>query len=232
MRLPHDEPGNMRISPELLGSLEQWLEIATRGLCDDAKERVRAEIESHYADAVAASMERGLSVAEAHGAAMASLGNPRKSRRAFHRAYLTRREFKQLQDIARTRWYLLVGYSLMLLTVWMEGARVPELVGLACLLGVSYVLGVLLARHWMRQGAWRKAIAADTVLVVPVSAFMVLQVALQVPGLSPWAWHHHLPAMLCLFLAALGILWVLVLHQHAVLWIKAGKSKAERVRPG
>lgn len=31
--------------------LEQWLQDATRGLCDEAKGRIRAEVTEHYRDA-------------------------------------------------------------------------------------------------------------------------------------------------------------------------------------
>jgi len=53
----------------------EWHEIATKGLCQDAKDRILAEIEAHYADGLREQLDAGKTGDnEAHRAAMAALG--------------------------------------------------------------------------------------------------------------------------------------------------------------
>lgn len=82
--------------PKVL-TLEDWLEIATRKLAEPAKERIRAEIEAHYAEAVEAHREDGLSETDAQAAALAELGNPRAAGRRFRKSHLTEREAEWLK---------------------------------------------------------------------------------------------------------------------------------------
>ena len=85
----------------------EWYEIATKGLCQDAKDRILAEIEAHYVDGLRELLDAGKTGAEeAHRAAMAALGNPRHARKAFRRAYLTKAEYKSLRSFtfSRRRW--------------------------------------------------------------------------------------------------------------------------------
>jgi len=62
--------------------LTRWLEMATRGLSPATKEQVRAEIEAHYADAVGDYQAQGKTIAEAHQAALADLGDAPATARA------------------------------------------------------------------------------------------------------------------------------------------------------
>lgn len=78
------------------GVLDTWLAIATRGLCDNARERVSAEIRQHVAVAIDDCRARGVQDADAlqqaERDAVASLGNPSKARREFKKTHLTKRE--------------------------------------------------------------------------------------------------------------------------------------------
>ncbi|MBI5092056.1 MAG: hypothetical protein HZB26_06375 [Candidatus Hydrogenedentes bacterium] len=79
----------------------QWIDEATRGLCDEARVRVRREIQDHCADIVADELQKGQSIARAHKAAVESLGSAKTARHDYRRTYLTRgdeRKLKRLQN--------------------------------------------------------------------------------------------------------------------------------------
>jgi hypothetical protein len=62
-------------------SLQDWLSTATRGLCDYAVQRIRAEITDHYSAAIDAG--------QTPEAALASLGSPKKASRKYRKVYPT-----------------------------------------------------------------------------------------------------------------------------------------------
>jgi len=73
-------------------TLDAWLAAATRGLCDDARERIAEEVASHYEEALNAARAEGLAEDAAIAQAVRSLGSPRKARRRLRREHLTVRE--------------------------------------------------------------------------------------------------------------------------------------------
>lgn len=102
-----------------------WLEFATKGICQEGKERIRDEISAHYEDALHDALQQGLTKTEAHLAAMESLGDPRKAGRAFRRSYLSEREAKWVEEakvpmptrslFASISWFILFcGFNLRL----------------------------------------------------------------------------------------------------------------------
>ncbi len=109
----------------------EWYEIATKGLCQDAKDRVLAEIEAHYADGLRELLDAGKTGAdEAHRAAMAALGNPRHAQKAFRRAYLTKAEYKSLRSFTFSR----RGWN----TPTTEWILFGLIAGIAVVLGVAW----------------------------------------------------------------------------------------------
>jgi hypothetical protein len=92
-----------------------WLKRASDGLTAPVKERIRSEIESHYAEAVDSHMTNGLSEAEARRAALAELGDVNDAARRFRRLHLTEKEIeaaKQMLIFLRSRSRLLIFYLL------------------------------------------------------------------------------------------------------------------------
>lgn len=69
--------------------LERWLRIATCELCDEARPRIRAEIEAHFAEAVEDALAQGRSREAAQAAALKALGNPFDAQAVFNRRSLT-----------------------------------------------------------------------------------------------------------------------------------------------
>jgi len=73
-------------------NVSEWLEIATEALAPAAKERIRADIASHYDEAVDEHFQNGLPMPAAHAAALAELGDAKIAARRFRRAHLTQSE--------------------------------------------------------------------------------------------------------------------------------------------
>jgi hypothetical protein len=78
-------------------TLSEWLEVATRKLVAPARERIRVEIEAHYAEAVEALLESGLSEAAATAKAVAELGTARAAAKRFRKEHLTEWEEQLLE---------------------------------------------------------------------------------------------------------------------------------------
>jgi hypothetical protein len=96
-------------------TLNQWLEIATYDLVAPAKERIRSEIEAHYAEAVANHLARGVSQAEAEMAALAELGSAPAAAKKFSKQFLSESAVSRLEW--RVKWlgdwfFLLCWYFL------------------------------------------------------------------------------------------------------------------------
>lgn len=95
-------------------NLGQWLKIATYDLVAPAKERIRTEIEAHYAEAVADHMaHQGVSKAEAELAALAELGDAPAAGTKFRKQYLTESEVSgnERQIKMFRHWIFPLGWS-------------------------------------------------------------------------------------------------------------------------
>jgi hypothetical protein len=91
--------------------LHEWLEITTKDLVAPAKERIRTEIEAHYAEAAAAHLVEGLSESDARRETMAELGDAQEAAKRFRRQHLTVNEAKKIErDFIWSRWELLGTY--------------------------------------------------------------------------------------------------------------------------
>lgn len=82
-------------------TLDRWLEIATRDLCEGAVERVREEVGAHFAAAYDEAIRVGLDDMAATARALLALGNERWARKRFRRTYLTAEELGSLKNLAR-----------------------------------------------------------------------------------------------------------------------------------
>lgn len=89
-------------------TIAEWLEIATRKLAEPAKERIRAEIEGHYAEAIEAHREDGLSETDAQAAALAELGDPKAAGMRFRKQHLTEGEEQYLKNLNKAARSILV----------------------------------------------------------------------------------------------------------------------------
>jgi len=76
--------------------LAEWLEIATAKLTTPAQERIRTEIEAHFAESVESHQMAGFSEAEASLAAVAELGDPHAAAKRFRKRHLTEKEAQRI----------------------------------------------------------------------------------------------------------------------------------------
>lgn len=76
--------------------LHAWLDKVTRGLSEDACERIRDDIMSHYQDVYDEARMSGQCISDANEKAYGSLGSARVARRGFRRVYFTTRERERL----------------------------------------------------------------------------------------------------------------------------------------
>lgn len=73
-------------------TIEQWVRKATRGLCQEARERIADEIREHYTQALQAALTAGAGHQEAARRALETLGSPRKARAGFLKTNLSVRQ--------------------------------------------------------------------------------------------------------------------------------------------
>jgi hypothetical protein len=91
-----NEPETSRVQ-----SLCEWLQIATDKLSTPAKERIRVEIEAHFAESRENHQANGFSEDEARVASLAELGDPYAAGKHFRRRYLTQNEAWRVGEIAK-----------------------------------------------------------------------------------------------------------------------------------
>jgi len=84
-------------------TLEQWLEVATQGLCDSAAARVRAEIGEHYLSALESANSAGVDQRDAERRALNALGEAKVANRQYRRVLLTESEARTLSGLT-SRW--------------------------------------------------------------------------------------------------------------------------------
>lgn len=87
------------IEPQTLTS---WLNTATEDLAATPRERIKREIESHFAEAVAAYTADGQSEYSARSTALADLGDPDEAAKKFRKSHLTETEAKWLRSMVQT----------------------------------------------------------------------------------------------------------------------------------
>lgn len=108
--------------------LIEWLDTATRGLCADAKSRIRAEVSDHFDAAIAAGVANGDTRLDAALRARAELGCPNAARERFLNSNLTAWEERQIAQIEgrapmpspgrRKLWIALTVIGVLCVPVW------------------------------------------------------------------------------------------------------------------
>lgn len=155
--------------------LSAWLEVATKGLCLPAKERVAHEFWQHYREAISERAANGESIDAAHDETMRELGKANEVKRTLRQVHFTEREWKSLNSTARssfTFWASLafcwmvyeVFHSLVAGETSLNGAS-------NMLLGLFLFVSEVLCPNLCRKGTLRRALLwsflAHTVLIPP-----------------------------------------------------------------
>jgi hypothetical protein len=149
--------------------LKPWLDIATKGLSSESKERANDEVAAHFHDAIDAATDAGLPEDGAVQQAIDSLGSPRKARRAFRRAYLTTFEDMNIRPLlAPRRGVMTIGFSLIAsFLAWQLVTNNPQKSDFAWFVEAAGVLGIVISLpilQWVvprlyHKGLERRAIA-------------------------------------------------------------------------
>jgi hypothetical protein len=193
-------------------SLALWIQTATDGLCDEARARVRVEIEAHYVDARRDHLERGETAIQAHTAAMAGLGSPYDARRDLRRTYLTRSQAKLLNEIGAINWRSCWGVIAWAAIAVLQHAH-PLLRSVLFVLDfvLYYAVASCVLPRLRRQKRTRAALATWSLSTVAFSLFYFLLAC-------PEGGWRLIPCFLLPWLA-------FVLACHAPIWVKMGKSR-------
>jgi len=85
-------------------TLEQWLYVATRGLCDSAAARVRADIGEHHASALEAAGTVDIDPLELERRVVGALGDAKVANRQYRRVLLTEGEHNLLRRLSSRSW--------------------------------------------------------------------------------------------------------------------------------
>jgi hypothetical protein len=144
-----------------------WLQVATKGLSDESRARVREEITDHFHQAVDDGLRAGLTEDRAAEQAVTSLGSPKAARRAFRRTYLTRYQAKIVRDLVEPATRVLFLYAYMVaaaafLTVLFPRPTGPGWyirAGMVTLIAVAAVILATAVPRLYRRGQQRAAIA-------------------------------------------------------------------------
>jgi len=148
--------------------LKPWLDIATKGLSSESKERANDEVAAHFHDAIDAATDAGLSEDDAVQRAIDSLGSPRKAHRAFRRAYLTTFEDMNIRPLlAPRRAAMTIGFSLIASFLAWRLVTNPQKFDFAWFVEAAGVIGIALSLpilQWVvprlyHKGLERRAIA-------------------------------------------------------------------------
>ncbi len=157
--------------------LRRWLEVATKGLFIGAKLRLEQEMSAHYRETVAEQHTEGSTDEEAHQQAMHVLGNPKKARRAFRRAYLTEREAELLALMANKestttsrRYALAIAFAIAMFLSFavVDRGRASLPIVSAGSLTVIYLVQAVLKPQLIGEDKWRRARVWHVVLFAAV----------------------------------------------------------------
>ena len=144
------ERGRCRPEFEVLSA---WLDVATKGLSDRSKARVREEISAHFHDAVEQDKLTGVSEGVAAKHAIESLGSPKAARRALRRTYLTRHQESMLRQYGEPSWFVSIGFGfLSMVLIWQT---------------------VIISPRWTEPG-WRLRIIAAIGMVLALSILALI----------------------------------------------------------
>lgn len=171
-------------------SVGEWLAIATLDLIAPARERIKVEIEAHYADAVKSRMADGLTQEDAEAATLLALGDPFAAGRSFRQRHLTlddeRWLGKWLQS-CRNRampwrfWVDLFNCLMMGVVFWSVSCqfqRIPFHLNWAAMLALiiygTYVIARLRFRFLVRHSTGKFGFAPELLLLEPMSMAILI----------------------------------------------------------
>jgi len=218
-------------------ALKAWIDTATYKLCDEARDRISAEMRRHVDETVSELQEDGLSADSALSEAIRHLGNPKTARRAFRHAnwtkgdqVLLRLSFghgmsdRDLRNEAYTALTIEFALCLLAFAIWHwgtpKGSFWPGFLGAQAMLAPP--LCRPLSRLFLQRPAPRlAAIAASLLWVVWFLAFFALL----------WGWSGRSETAGVVLSICFGFAYVVMLVRIGMLWHKLRRIALPQV-PG
>lgn len=154
---------------EPVQTLEQWLTIATDRLAPRAKERIRLEIESHFADAVEAYQADGMGEAKANACALTSLGNAKRAAGHFRKYHLSEADISKFKN----RWISYI--SAIAFFIFFGGLEYQRHSDYVVTFGILFVM-LAAINGWLsdrESPPFRLIIALDFLFFITVITFFV-----------------------------------------------------------
>jgi hypothetical protein len=224
--------------------LAAWLVLATFGLVPPARERIKREIEAHFADAVVAHVAEGLSQESAETMALEELGDIHSAAKAFQKKHITEEEEKWLHDLpeeyrlkkfaSRFRYFWTLFFSIWLTICVLKWSDTSD-IRLTCLsLAPLWFFIVISSAYWLRwSSSIRHLVAGPEFLRKLLVLGMINDVFLSVfqMSLSLLYLSDHLNNPLravgwCLFVLSLVGLGLFYFYKPFRVWRKLGYSLA------
>ena len=150
-------------------SLSEWLDLATGNLVPSAQARIRAEIETHYAEAVQAYLQDGFREIAAQAAALADLGDAYAAARRFGREHLTENDAAIIAGLIKKspRAYFNSVGSLVILFLafssvassWLFRHQLPAFEGFKTIVGFCLIYALDVPGVYIGRAS-RRAVAA------------------------------------------------------------------------
>jgi hypothetical protein len=100
----------------MISKIETWIFTATHGLAQQEIQRIKADVQQHFADACLAYQEKGLTISEAEARALADLGDAALAQQRYRVVYFTQDDEYRLQKLKMKSWWselTLAGYLLL-----------------------------------------------------------------------------------------------------------------------
>jgi hypothetical protein len=143
-----------------------WLQVATKGLSDESRARVRQEITDHFHEAIDEGVRAGLTEDASAEQAVEGLGRPQAARRAFRRTYMTHWQ----ANLVRSFTVVPKQASTSLANAWVDRRR-RVLVGAVMVIGVTALTALDLrndAREWQIRGGLVVLMMIATIVLATV----------------------------------------------------------------
>lgn len=195
--------------------LEQWLSDATRGLCKEAKGRVREEVTEHYRDGYESGRAEGKTPMQAHAAVMVALGDARKARREFRKSYLSAGQAEVFERYSKPGCIMLAPWSYFIVQgpVWLLLSGSPLWAIFWCWCVAALAADLILVPRLSRAGKWRFVVVLRTVSLLVV--YFLFAISIWVTGLPGSSAERRL------FLLALSVVFGGMMIVSTVrLWVK------------
>jgi hypothetical protein len=210
-----------KVSANGAQELTAWVLLATYGLVAPARERIKREIEAHYAEAVDGHLAEGLSRNEAEAVSLLELGEIRDAAKAFRKRHLTEEEVISLHGRYEVNcningqagwyfWYMVFITCVTSLFLWSNADLRP--IGTPSFFAItlwscnlSFIFSGLRFRYLAKNSLvgpafWRKLLVLELTnswsLVLFWQAFLALQVSSRMPVAGVYCF---MASLLCIF---------------------------------